>query len=171
VRGSKSVAASRPTLPEREIMSVAALIAWVITAFGGLYLLTIWLIEYDVSAPGGAISRLPRTVITGHVLLATSGLVVWIIYLIEDRDILAWIALSTLSVVALLGLTMLGRWIVVRRALTAAVRASTTEELEATRASTPAEGLFPVPIVLGHGLLAGTTLTLVLLTVLGVGGS
>ena len=156
---------------EREIMTVAALITWLITAFGGLYLLIVWLIEYDVSAPGGAVSRLPRTVISGHVLLATAGLVVWIIYLIEDRDILAWIALSTLCAVALLGLTLLGRWIVVRRALTAAVRASGGEGPATARADTPAEGLFPVPIVLGHGLLAGTTLTLVLLTVLGVGAS
>lgn len=152
-------------------MSVVALIAWIITAFAGLYLLVIWLIEYDVSAPGGAISRLPRTVITGHVLLATSGLVVWIVYLIADRGVLAWVALSMLGVVALLGLTMLGRWIVVRRALTAAVRASTSEDQAAARAAAPAEGLFPVPIVLGHGLLAGVTVTLVLLTVLGVGGS
>src|SRR5882757_6031238 len=135
-------------------MNVVALITWVVTAFAGLYLLVVWLIEYDVSAPGGSVSRLPRTVITGHVLLATSGLVVWIIYLIEDRDILAWIALSTLCVVALLGLTMLGRWITVRRALRAALRASSREGQVAARAATPAEGHFPVPVVLGHGLLA-----------------
>ncbi len=152
-------------------MNVFALITWVITAFAGLYLLVVWLIEYDVSAPGGAVSRLPRTVITGHVLLATSGLVVWIIYLIEDRDILGWIAFSTLCVVALLGLTMLGRWITVRRALRAALRASTREGAVSARAATPAEGHFPVPIVLGHGLMASTTLALVALTVLGIGGS
>ena len=152
-------------------MNVVALITWVVTAFAGLYLLVVWLIEYDVSAPGGSVSRLPRTVITGHVLLATSGLVVWIIYLIEDRDILAWIALSTLCVVALLGLTMLGRWITVRRALRAALRASSREGRVAARAATPAEGHFPVPVVLGHGLLASTTLALVALTVLGIGAS
>ena len=28
-------------------MSLAALFSWLITAGGGLYLLTIWLIEYD----------------------------------------------------------------------------------------------------------------------------
>src|SRR5258708_9398532 len=104
-------------------MTVAALITWIITAFGGVYLLAIWLIEYDVSAPGGAVSRLPRTVITGHVLLATPGLVVWIVYLIVDRYMLALIALSTLLAVALLGLTMLGRWIMVRRTLASGLRA------------------------------------------------
>ena len=35
----------------------------------------------------------------------------------------------------------------------------------------PAERAFPVAMVAGHGLLAVTTFTLVLLTVLGVGGS
>jgi hypothetical protein len=35
----------------------------------------------------------------------------------------------------------------------------------------PAERAFPLPVVVGHGLLAATTFTLVLLTVLGVGGS
>ena len=152
-------------------MTVAALITWIITAFAGLYLLAIWLIEYDVSAPGGAVSRLPRTVITGHVLLATTGLIVWIIYLVLDRNTLAWVALSTLCAVALLGLTMLGRWVMVRRALTSALRANDRDSLGTARAATPAEGHFPVPVVLGHGLLAGATLTLVALSVLGLGGS
>ena len=35
----------------------------------------------------------------------------------------------------------------------------------------PAEGNFPVAVVVIHGLLAGTTLVLVFLTALGVGGS
>src|SRR5215468_8140139 len=104
-------------------MVVIALISWIVTVCAGLYLLAIWLIEYDISAPGGAVSRLPRTIISGHGLLASSGLLVWIGYLLVDRDMLAWIALATLGAVVLLGLTMLGRWIVVRRALGAALRA------------------------------------------------
>src|ERR1039457_4277912 len=124
-------------------MSFAALIPWLITAFGGLYLLVIWLIEYDVSAPGGAISRLPRTVITGHVLLATSGLIVWIIYLIEDRYILAWVALSTLFVVALLGLTMLGRWIVGGRGPAGGVGGRTRREPAGGRPPRPPKAFSP----------------------------
>ena len=97
-------------------MSVFALFTWFVTVFAGLYLLAIWLIEYDIGAPGGAVSRLPRTVISGHVLLAASGLGAWVGYLIVDRDMLAWIALAALVAVALLGFTMLGRWIMVKRA-------------------------------------------------------
>jgi hypothetical protein len=33
----------------------------------------------------------------------------------------------------------------------------------------PAERAFPLPVVLGHGLLASTTVTLVVLAMLGVG--
>ena len=44
-------------------MGVAALISWFITAFVGLYLLAVWLIENDVSQQGAARSRLPGPVI------------------------------------------------------------------------------------------------------------
>jgi len=152
-------------------MVVIALISWIVTVCAGLYLLAIWLIEYDISAPGGAVSRLPRTIISGHGLLASSGLLVWIGYLLVDRDMLAWIALATLGAVVLLGLTMLGRWIVVRRALGAALRARPGDVFARARVVAPAESHFPVPVVVAHGVLAFSTVTLVLLTVLGVGGS
>jgi hypothetical protein len=151
-------------------MVFVALISWILTVSAGLYLLVIWLIEYDVSAPGGAVTRLPRTVISGHGLLATSGLLVWIGYLVVDRDLLAWIALATLVAVVLLGLTMLGRWIIVRRALGAALRARPRDVFARARVAAPPESHFPVPVVVAHGVLAFSTVMLVLLTVLGVGG-
>ena len=40
-------------------MGVAALIGWLVTAFVGLYLLAVWLIENDVTRRGAAASRLP----------------------------------------------------------------------------------------------------------------
>jgi hypothetical protein len=152
-------------------MRVFALFTWILTAFAGLYLLAIWLIEYDIGAPGGAASKLPRTVISGHVLLAVSGLGVWIGYLIADRDMLAWIALATLVAVALLGFTMLGRWIMVRRAIAATLRGQPGDTFTLVRAPLPAESRFPIPVVMAHGLFAVSTLTLVVLTSLGMDGS
>jgi len=152
-------------------MVFVALISWIMTVCAGLYLLAIWLIEYDISAPGGAVSKLPRTLISGHGVLASSGLLVWIGYLILDRDMLGWIALVTLGTVIVLGLTMLGRWIIVRRALAAALRAHPRDVFARARVAAPAESHFPVPVVVAHGVLAFSTITLVLLTVLGVGGS
>jgi len=98
-----------------------------------------------------------------HFLLAATGLVLWIIYLVDDSGTLAWIAFALLLVVAVLGFTMFAIWLRRRQA-----RDSTAD---AATPSTPAEQHFPVSIVGLHGLLAATTLVLVLLTAAGVGGS
>jgi hypothetical protein len=97
-----------------------------------------------------------------HFLLAAAGLVIWIIYLVDHKKTLAWIAFAALLVVALLGFTMFAIWL--QRRQRGAVA-------EAVTPNTPAEQHFPVAIVGLHGLLAATTLVLVLLTAIGVGGS
>lgn len=149
-------------------MGFAALISWLVTAFVGLYLLAVWLIENDVTHRGAVKSRLPGPVILGHVLLALGGLVVWVIYLLSDDEMLAWSALGILLVIATLGLTMFTRWIPVHRAFAAAASGPGSVSAEF---DFPAERNFPVSVVVGHGFLASSTFILVLLTVLGVGGS
>ena len=96
-------------------MSLAALFSWLITAGGGLYLLTIWLIEYDHEFQSGAATRLPVPVISAHALLAITGLALWGYYLLSHSTRLAWAAVALLAVVATLGLIMASRWIVVYR--------------------------------------------------------
>src|SRR5690349_24993687 len=83
-----------PACAERETMGVAALISWLVTAFAGLYLLAVWLIENDVSDPGATRSQLHGSVIGGHVLLAPGGLVVWVLCLVSDVDTVGWAALA-----------------------------------------------------------------------------
>ncbi|MFF7229217.1 hypothetical protein [Streptomyces sioyaensis] len=145
-------------------MDIAALITWVITALGGFYMLGTWLSRGGAKAGN---SRLPVPVLFGHFALAAVGLVVWISYVITDKDVLAWTAFGLLVPVALLGFTMLARWIPVHRARSAAAAAAAA----AGQQSEPAEGYFPVPVVVGHGLFAVVTVVLVLLTALGIGGS
>ena len=143
-------------------MGVAALISWLVTALFGLYLLAVWLIENDVTHRGAAASRLPGPVIFGHVLLALTGLVFWVIHLLSSSEAAGWATVGILGGVATLGLTMFTRWIPVHRAYVAAeAKAGTPAELDF-----PAERAFPVSVVAGHGLLAATTLTLVLVTML-----
>jgi hypothetical protein len=145
-------------------MGVAALITWLVTAFGGLYLLAVWLIENDVTHRGAA-SRLPGPVILGHVLLALTGLVVWVIHLLSGSAMAGWAALAILAGIAALGLTMFTRWIPVHVAYVAAeAKVGGPSEFDF-----PAERAFPLPVVVGHGLLAAATVTLVLLAMLGVG--
>src|SRR6202046_1459566 len=103
-----------------EPMSLAALLTWIITAGAGLYLLTIWLIEYDGEFQSAAATRLPVPVISAHALLAVAGLVVWVSYILVDNRRLAWAALIILETGAMLGLIMAVRWIGVYRTVTAA---------------------------------------------------
>jgi hypothetical protein len=139
-------------------MEWAALIAWLITAGGGFVLLAIWLSRGGMRQARESGARIRPPLILGHFALAATGLVLWIIYVASDSDALAWIAFVLLLIVAALGFTMLAIWLQQRRG-------------ETGTASRPAEQNFPVPIVALHGLLAATTLVLVFLTAVGVGGS
>ena len=139
-------------------MAVAALIAWIITALGGFYLLGTWISHGGHRQPSA--SRFPPGLIFGHFGLAAIGLVLWIIYVAVDSEGLTWIAFIAALAAALLGFTMLARWIPTYRS--APVAAGDAE---------PAERHFPLLVVVGHGLLAATTLVLVLLSALEIGGS
>jgi hypothetical protein len=142
-------------------MSVAALFAWMITIFGGLILLMIWIIEYDREFQNTAATRLPVPVISVHALLGLGGLTLWIGYLLVDEQRLAWAAVAVLGTVAVLGLVMAARWIGVYRAFGAPGPPLTR------RIAVPPERNFPLPVVIAHGLLAVITLVLVLFTALG----
>jgi hypothetical protein len=159
-------------------MRFIALIAWFVTALGGLYMLAVWLIENDTADQRNPASRLPLPLIVAHMTLAVSGLVVWVIYLLLDRALLAWAALGILGGIALLGFTMFARWIPVYRTQ------DVTPELARVPAGAgvepappamviqdgPPEGNFPLFIVLAHGTFAVSTVVLVLLSALGIGG-
>jgi hypothetical protein len=163
----------------------AALITWFAGVLAGLYMLTVWLIENDVTGQHAAPSQLRVPVIFGHLTLAITGLGVWVAYLILDRDILAWASVGTLIAGILLGLTMFARWLPVYREPVPTAPAvltgpgwpaGTVLPVEGTPPAgqlyaAPAESHFPVAVIAAHGLLAGVTLVLVVLTTLGVGGS
>jgi hypothetical protein len=160
-------------------MSVVSLIIWILTAGFGLYLLSIWLIEYDKEFQSVAATRLPPTVLAGHVLVAGGGLLLWIAYLIFDKRNLAWYSVIALLVAATLGLTMAIRWLSVYRTKRAGERAVVMGPTawmadpglpSRLAVEGPPERNFPLPVVITHGLFAVTTLTLVVLTAIGVGG-
>jgi hypothetical protein len=177
-------------------MAVLALVLWSATALGGLYLLAIWLIEYDPDFEHAVPTRLPVLAITGHVLFAVAGLLSWVIYVVTGKDIYSWISVGALAAIATLGFTMAIRWIGVfrswRRAssgpadpmpyaygaytLTAWARlrtkpagnpGSSSGPVSPWQLAVPPERHLPVPVVIAHGVLAVTTVVLVVLTVLG----
>jgi hypothetical protein len=148
-------------------MEWAALISWVVTAGGGFVLLTVWLSRGGMQQRRDAGNRIKPPLILSHFLLAGGGLVLWVIYLVTDSDALAWIAFALLVVVAALGWTMFAIWFRQRRATVAQVAATGP----GGPPTMPAEQHFPVAVVGLHGLLAVTTVLLVFLTAIGVGGS
>jgi hypothetical protein len=131
-------------------MSWAALITWIVTAGGGFVLLATWLKHGGMQQRESG--RIRPALILTHFALAAAGLVLWIVYVVSDSSTVAWIAFALLVVVALIGFTMFGIW------------ASRSRKDE-----TAAEHRFPVSIVGLHGLVAATTLVLVLLAAAGVG--
>jgi len=167
-------------------MSLIALITWIVTAGVGLYLLSIWLIEYDKEFQSVAATRLPPAVLAAHVTLALGGLFIWIGYVIVDQDRLGWIAAGAVLLGATLGIFMAIRWVSVYRA-TRQARRSLAElkagrltlvggpgdisTLELARDLGPPERNFPLPAVIAHGVFAVTTITLVVISVLGLFGS
>ena len=130
-------------------MAVAALITWIIAAGLGFVMLGQWVA--GGGARGTASTTFKPALIFGHFLLAATGLIVWIIYVIAGTDALVWVAFALLVVVAVLGEVMFLRW------------------FRGRGTSTTVESRFPLPVVYAHGLFAVTTVVLVLLIGLGVG--
>jgi hypothetical protein len=174
-------------------MAFTVLITWFTTILAGLYMLAVWLIENDVTSRGARPSRLPVPVVFGHLLLALTGLVLWVTYLVLERKVFAWAAIGVLGGIALLGFTMFARWIPVHREMPSFVAQSAQvpagaiggvfgagaadgpapdggpsgAHALAREGGVPAEGNFPVVVVIAHGLLAVSTLVLAVLAALG----
>jgi hypothetical protein len=147
-------------------MDIAALVTWVLTAIGGFAMLGMWISRGGHRASSR--SRLAPGLIFGHLGLAAAGLVLWIIYVLADAAVIGWIALVLLVPVAVLGFTMLARWIPTYRTARAAAPAGVGRATEAA-GEAPPERAFPVPVVGAHGVLAVVTVLLALLANLGVG--
>jgi hypothetical protein len=179
-------------------MDIAALIAWLVAAGSGAYVLGRW-ISHGGSLRGRTEGTgSPPAVIIGHASLALAGLVIWVIYMVAGWAALAWTAVGVLLPVAGLGMAVLtigfpglpslsGR---PSRPIPAVAGSATAGAVMAgsgvasgavaggtdtgTIASTTSPGqesakrrLSPL-IVVGHGVIAVTTMLLVLLAALGV---
>jgi hypothetical protein len=170
-------------------MSIAALITWIITAGFGFFMLLRWATRGGLRHTSGTGTHIPPVRIFTHFGLAAAGLIVWIIYLINYSEVLAWIAFADLCVVATIGLVMVMTWAKDGRAAMAAAKAGATASASAGGTAATdvgarrsdavvrtgagevdlAEQHIPrAPVVL-HGIFAVSTLILVLLAALGIG--
>jgi hypothetical protein len=158
-------------------MSIAALITWIVTAGFGFFMLIRWATRGGVKKVDGAGTHLPPVRVFTHFGLAAAGLIIWIIYVITDSTILAWIAVVDLVIIATIGVVMVRQWAKDGRAAMAAAAAGARDAnagtVEARRVDAGtvdlAEQHIPRPPVVLHGIFAVSTLILVLLTALGLG--
>jgi hypothetical protein len=147
-------------------MDTAALIAWLVTAASGLYVLRNWMSHGGSLRPRAGATGSPPSVIVGHFGLAATGLVLWIAYLVADWNALAWAAVAALLPVAGLGMA----------ALAIGLPASAAADPAPVTAGAGGVGVLPARqvkrrlsplLVVAHGALAVTTMTLVLLAAIG----
>ncbi len=155
-------------------MAIAALLAWIVTAGFGFFMLGTWISHGGARNP--ALTHFSPPLAFGHFAIAASGLVVWVIYVLNDADVLAWISFGILVVAALGGDVLVLRWSKDRRARVDGAVAASAErrgvDLDAAgeaAANRLAEQQIPSPAVTLHGVFAGTTIVLVLLAALGIG--
>jgi len=114
----------------------------------GLYLLWTWLSHGGIRQQATKVTRFPVILILAHPLFAAGGLGFWVAYLLTGFAKFAWSALGILSAAALLGFTLLTRWVTARGG----------------RHARGAEQHFPVFAVVLHGVVGVSTFVLVLIT-------
>jgi len=129
-------------------LKFVALLIWAGTACFGLYLLFVWLSHGGLRQQATRITVFPAALIFAHPVLATTGLSLWIAYILTSQLMYAWVAFGVLSASAMLGFVMLTRWLVGRGG----------------RHARGAEQSFPAKIVAMHGAVGLTTFALVLVT-------
>jgi manganese efflux pump family protein len=144
-------------------LAIAALVTWLFTAGFGSFMLIRWASRGGVRRVAGTATHFPPVRVFSHFGLAAAGLIVWIVYLVTDVSLLAWIAFFDLVVVALIGGVLVRRWTLDGRAAMAA-----GDQVEADRVDLAEQDIPRLPVVL-HGIFASSTLVLVLLTALGIG--
>ncbi|MEV5708447.1 hypothetical protein [Actinoallomurus sp. NPDC052274] len=133
-------------------MGFAALMMWILAAVVGAYLLIIWLANGGLRRQGTKVTRFPMTLVLGHPALAVVALAAWVEFLLTARIAYAWSSFGVLVVVALLGFTLLTRWLTGRGG----------------KHARGAEQHFPLLGVLTHGTVAILTFVLVLFTAIRV---
>ena len=147
-------------------MAYAALGTWIVTAAFGFAMFSIWMREPEGTPPGVLRdSHFSSSHVLAHLLLGAVGLLLWVIYLIGDSTVIAWISFVAIVLGAGLGDVLVLRWLRDRR------QTPFVAPIDLSVATSPnvvqldlSEQRIPAWLVVTHGVFAVATLILVLLT-------
>src|SRR5690242_9199427 len=83
-------------MPEMS-MAIAAMVAWVVTASIGVYMLRTWVTHGGLRRQRATGAGVPPAVVFGHASAALTGLLVWLGFVKTRSDLLAWLGVAVMT--------------------------------------------------------------------------
>lgn len=105
-----SVSPGRPSGLGAWPLGIAALVAWLLTASIGAYMLRTWIARGGLYRQRATGVGVPPAAVFGHAGAAASGLVVWVSFLSSGWDPLAWLGVLLVATAITLGICMVTLW-------------------------------------------------------------
>lgn len=91
-------------------MAIAAMIAWVVTASIGIYMLRTWVTRGGLRRQRATGTGVPPAVVFGHASAALTGLVIWLGFVDTGLDLLAWLGVTVVTGTIALGVCTVTLW-------------------------------------------------------------
>ena len=92
------------------MMAIAALVAWVLTASIGVYMLRTWVARGGLRRQRATGVGVPPAVVFGHASAALTGLVIWASFVKTRWDPLAWLGVVLITGAIALGVCTVTLW-------------------------------------------------------------
>jgi hypothetical protein len=91
-------------------MATAAMIAWVLTASIGVYMLRTWVTRGGLRRQRATGAGVPPAVVFGHASAALIGLLIWLGFVGTGLDLLAWLGVTVVAGAITLGVCTVTLW-------------------------------------------------------------
>jgi hypothetical protein len=91
-------------------MAIAAMIAWVVTASIGIYMLRTWVTRGGLRRQRGTRIGVSPGVVFGHASAALTGLLIWLGFVVTSLDLLAWLGVTVVTGTIALGVCTVTLW-------------------------------------------------------------
>jgi len=91
-------------------MAIAAMIAWVVTASIGVYMLRTWVMRGGLRRQRATGVGVPPLVVFGHASAALTGLAIWLGFVDTGLDLLAWLGVTVVAGAIALGVCTVTLW-------------------------------------------------------------
>jgi hypothetical protein len=166
-RSQPPVSAPAAQPASRTALGLATLVSWLITVGLGLAMLARWIVRGGLRRARAGRGRFPPPMIFAHFGLATTGLLVWIVYLVTGVTAVAWIASALLLPVTGLGMAALIASLPERSPAATPIPAGPTAAAGPAPDDPPPTRHPPTVLVAAHGAFAVATILFAILAAVG----